>query len=124
MKQFFVPVMPLNHLLPSLIISVNLVQAILHYDQLIKAAILSGLCYSELIGFNCFRTAAAKKKTLTINSISFGLSYQLHPEDLLEDMAIDVEGLGLESWTCQVRHIVANGSPPVQRFFGAVSPRH
>ena len=38
---------------------------------------------------------------------------------MLKDVAIDAEGLGLNSQAGQVGHSVANGSPPLWRFFGA-----
>ena len=42
---------------------------------------------------------------------------------MLKDFTIDGEGLGLNSQAGQVGHSVANGSQPLQRFFGATLPR-
>ena len=38
---------------------------------------------------------------------------------MLKDFAIDAEGLGFNSQAGQIGHSVANGSPPMRRFFGA-----
>ena len=38
-------------------------------------------------------------------------------------VAIDVEGLELNSQAGRIGHTVANGSPPLRRFFGAALPR-
>ena len=41
---------------------------------------------------------------------------------LLSTITIDAEGLGLDSWVCQIRHSVANSSPSLWRFCGTVLP--
>ena len=48
---------------------------------------------------------------------------QLWASAVVKDVAVDAEGLGLNSQDGQIRHTVANGSPPLRRFFGAVLPR-
>ena len=42
---------------------------------------------------------------------------------VVKDVAIDAEGLGFSSQAGQRGHTVANGSPPLRRFFGAVLTR-
>ena len=42
---------------------------------------------------------------------------------VLKDLAINAEGLGLNSQAGQIEHSVANGSQPLRRFFGAALPR-
>ena len=40
-----------------------------------------------------------------------------------EDVAIDAEDLRFNFQTGQIGHSVANGSPPLRRFFGPVLPK-
>ena len=42
---------------------------------------------------------------------------------MVKDIAIGAGGSGFDSRAGQIRHNAANGSPPLQRFFGAVLPR-
>ena len=42
---------------------------------------------------------------------------------VLKDIAIGAGGCGIEFQTCQIGHSVANGSPPLRCFFGAVLSR-
>ena len=42
---------------------------------------------------------------------------------VVKDVAVDAEGLGLNSQDSQIRHTAANGSPPLRRLFGAALPR-
>ena len=42
---------------------------------------------------------------------------------VIKDIAIDAEGLGFNSQAGQIGHSVANGSPPLRRFFGAALPK-
>ena len=44
-------------------------------------------------------------------------------EGSVKDVAIDAKGLWFNSQAGQIGHSVANGSPPLCRFFGAVLSR-
>ena len=51
------------------------------------------------------------------NNIEFGLA---NVSSVVKHIAIDAGGYGIDSWAGQIEHSVANSSPPLRYFCGAV----
>ena len=70
-----------------------------------------------------YRSAGGSVLNFQLHNLKITSLYRSAGSSVFKDIAIDVGGPEINSWTGHIGHSFADGSPPLRCFIGAVSPR-